>query len=255
MIGLLTRYILTAAIKDRIFILFFVLAVVAVCFSIFIGSSAVTEKDQFSIVFLASSLRIGGLLTLVLFVVFYLRRAFESRDVEFILARPVSRLQFLLAHSLAFSFLSICVALIALLVLILVPSAGADYTGYITWTVSIAFELILVTNVALFFAIILNNATAASLACLAFYVLGRMIGSILGIVHAEVSTGAVSALAKKAMLLISIIIPRLDLMGQSSWLVYGVDSFSVLGFYVVQFVVFYGLVMSAAYVDLKRRQF
>ena len=47
MIHILTKYILTAAMKDRLFLLFLLLAVLGVSLSIFLGSSAVTEKDQF----------------------------------------------------------------------------------------------------------------------------------------------------------------------------------------------------------------
>lgn len=255
MIRLLTKYILTAAFRDRLFLLFLLLAVLGVCLSIFLGSSAITEKDQFSIVFLASGLRVGGLIMLILFVVFYLRRSFESRDVEYLLARPITRLQFLFAHSFAFSILATIVAVITTLILIAVPSAGASLGGYIVWGASVWAELLIMVNVALFFSLILSSAVAGSLACIAFYVLSRMIGSILAIVHAGSDGGAFSMLAEKVMLFISIFIPRLDLMGQTSWLVYGGEAIQDLSFFIIQAVVFYGLIMAAALVDLNRRQF
>jgi hypothetical protein len=254
MIRLLTKYILTAAFRDKLLLLFLFVAVLGVSLSIFLGSSAITEKDQFSIVFLASSLRVGGLITLILFVVFYLRRSFESRDVEYLLSRPISRFQFLMAHSLAFSLLATFVAIITTLILMAVPSTG-DHSGYLLWGLSIWAELLIMVNVALFFALILSSAVSGALACIAFYVLARMIGSILGIIHADGDAGVFIRIAEKVMLLISIFIPRLDLMGQSAWLIYGGDIISNLSFFVVQAVVFYGLLMTASFIDLKRRQF
>ena len=49
MIRLLVGYILTAAIRDRLFLSLMLLVVVGVCLSVFLGSSAITEKDQFSL--------------------------------------------------------------------------------------------------------------------------------------------------------------------------------------------------------------
>ena len=254
MIRLLTKYILTAALRDRLFLLFLLLAVVSVSLSVFLGASAITEKDQFSIVFLATGLRLGGLMTLILFVVFYLRRSFESRDVEYLLSHPISRLQFLMAHSLAFSVLATFVAIVTTLILFAVPSTG-EHGGCILWGLSIWAELLIMANVALFFALILSSAVAGSLACVAFYVLARMIGSVLGIIQADNDGSTVIRIAEKVMLLISIFIPRLDLMGQTGWLIYGGDILSNLSFFAVQAVVFYGLLMAASFVDLKRRQF
>ena len=130
MVWLLVKYILTAALRDRLLLGFLFLVGVGISLSIFLGSAAITEKDQFSVVFTAGGLRIGGLLTLVLFTVFYLRRSFETRDVEYLLSRPLSRLQFLLAHSIAFSILATIAASLISLVLIAM-SQGEYLTGHV----------------------------------------------------------------------------------------------------------------------------
>ena len=57
------------------------------------------------------------------------------------------------------------------------------------------------------------------------------------------------------MLLISMVIPRLDLMAQSSWLIYGTENSINWMFVIGQGIVFYALVFSATYIDFKRKQF
>jgi len=253
MIRLLVGYILTAAIRDRLFLSLMLLVVVGVCLSVFLGSSAITEKDQFSMVFASGGLRIGGLLTLVLFTVFYVRRSFETHDVEYLLSRPMSRLQFLMAHFISLLVLSALMASVMTVVLLLMPSQATAFSC-VMWGISIFIEMAIVANVALFFSLMLSSAVAASLISLAFYVLSRLMGGILGIVMEGAGT-SMTVILNKVMLAISVFIPRLDLMGQTSWLVYGFDNMADLKLIVLQGSIFLGFVLSVAFWDLKRKQF
>jgi len=99
----LVTYVLMAALRDRLIVSLIVLVAVGTSLSVFIGSSAILEKDQFALVFAAAGLRFAGVAGLVLFTVFYVRRAFDTKDIEFLLARPVSRFSFLFSHAVAFS--------------------------------------------------------------------------------------------------------------------------------------------------------
>ncbi len=253
MIWLLVKYILSAALKDRLFIGLLVLVTVGVSLSIFLGSSAITEKDQFSLVFASGGLRIGGLLTLVLFTVFYVRRSFEMRDVEYLLSKPISRFQFLLAHSVALSILALIITALITAALYFMPSEVGFYSLSM-WGISICVELIIVANVALFFSLMLPSAVTATLMSLAFYVLARLIGGVLGVIAAAGDSG-LTAFLENVMLLVSVFIPRLDLMGQTSWLIYGFGASDDLLFILLQGGVFCGFIFSVALWDLKRKQF
>lgn len=253
MIRLLVGYILTAAVRDRLFLGLMLLVIVGVSLSIFLGSSAITEKDQFAMVFASGGLRIGALLALVLFTVFYVRRSFETHDVEYLLSRPISRLQFLTAHVLAMTVLSAFIAIVMTGVLFLIPSKTDAYSCMM-WGLSIFIELAIMANVALFFSLMLSSAVAASLITFAFYVLSRLMGGILGIIMEGGST-TVTHLLGKIMLGISIFIPRLDLMGQTSWLVYGFNNAGDIMLIVLQGGVFLGFIFAIAFWDLKRKQF
>lgn len=253
MTWLITKYVLTAALRDKLLVGFLLLMTVGISLSVFLGSSAAIEKDQFSIVFAASGLRVAGNITLILFAVFYLRRSFESRDVEYLLSRPISRFQFLSAHFLAFSLLAFITAVLVTFVLFSMPLHGMS-PNFILWGLSFWIELNIMVIVAMFFSMILSSAVTASLTCFGFYLLARLIGDILGIIEANNKTGFYVVL-EKIMLVISVIVPRFDLMAESSWLLYGADNAVNWLFILGQGFVFCGLVFCAALLDLNKRQF
>ncbi len=254
MVWILTKYVLTAAFRDRLLLGMLFLLLIAISLSMFLGSSAITEKDQFSLIFAASSLRVGGNITLILFVVFYLRRAFESRDIEYLLSRPLSKFQFLTAHFCAFSFLSFIAATLIALSLMAMPSSGDEGAALLLWAVSLWVELNIMVVMALFFSLVLSSAVTASLCCFAFYMLARLMGDILGIIEAS-NNSALFDLMGKGMLFISVFIPRFDLMAQSVWLLYDVSEGINWPFILAQGIVFSGFVFSMALLDLNKRQF
>lgn len=248
----LIKYVLTAAIRDRLILSMFLLMVVGTTLSIFLGSAALIEADQFTIVFASGGLRLAGALGLVLFIVFYLRRAFDTRDIDFMLSRPVSRVTFLLSHAVAFTLLAILVAGFVILTVCLAgPQMIGD--GHILWAFSLIVEYIIIVNVAMFFAMVLPNAAAGALAVFALYVLARIIGQILGIIHAGMAMAGFDVLSN-VMHIVSLIVPRLDLMAQSTWLIYGPGDVGYL-FILVQGVTYCTLVILAAMVDFVKRQF
>ena len=67
---------------------------------------------------------------------------------------------------------------------------------------------------------VLSSAAGSALAALGFYALARMVGVLLSITSMPPANWFFAAIGS-AMKLISITIPRLDMMGQTTWLVYG----------------------------------
>ncbi|MGB0720008.1 MAG: hypothetical protein ACPGRX_06020, partial [Bdellovibrionales bacterium] len=241
------------AIRDRLIIAMLVLIGLSASLSVFMASAAVTEQDQFTAVFSAGSLRILGVLGLVLFVVFFMRRSFEARDIEFLLSRPISRVQFILSYTTGFSCLAVIIgAACGICVVALSPHLVS--AGTLLWCLSIIVENIIMVNMALFFAMFISSAAMGVLAVLAFYVLARMMGQILGIIDAGTSGLDFQGL-EIAVQAISVITPRLDLLGQTSWLIYGAEDAANFGFVIAQGAVFIMLVLSAALLDLMKRQF
>jgi len=267
----LVKYILTAAIRDKLMMTLMLMIACGAGIAIFMGSATITEEESFRAVFGSGGFRFLGVMGLVLFCCFYIRRSFDSKEVEFLLSRPISRLTFLLSHAAAFATLSVFVA--AVLTVVMYFIGVASTSGLILWGCSIASEYIIITVVALFFSMVLSSAAGSALATFGFYSLCRMMGTILGIV--AVSPEKSTVVMGVFMKVVSVVIPRFDLMGQTSWLVYGAEGSSGItflprtsehiislvqnaglsGFILMQTVLFVSLLLAAAAYDFYRREF
>lgn len=268
----LVKYVLTAAFRDKLIMTLALMIVLGAAVSVFMASASVIEGAKFSIVFGAGGLRILGVTGIVLFCCFYVRRAFDAKEVEFLLSRPISRPAFLMSHAVAFGILSFLLA--AAIVLVVGLIGRPDPVGLAVWGVSIGVEFAILSVTALFFSMVLSSAAGSALATLGFYALARMIGVLLGIM--DLPPGNIFfAFLGSVMKLISIIIPRLDMMGQTTWLVYGIkgmagfkflpdatgyaeamiDYIGLTGFIGLQGIVFIALLLAASMHDFIRREF
>ncbi len=254
----LIRYVLMAALRDKLLWSMLLISVLGICLAIFSGSAAILEQPQFVLTYMAGGLRIVCLLGLTLFTVFFVRRSFDAREIEFLLTRPLSRLSFVLSYAAAFTILSVVTgALLSLLVGVASIHYG-NFQGIALWSFGVTFEFILVTCVAFFFSMVLSSPVSAGLTTFGFYLLTRLMGQLLSIVHHQTAADAFDYVMYglgKFMNVISVVIPRLDLMTQTTWLLYGGGAVSDWLFIVGQSAVFLGLVLTATYIDLKKRQF
>lgn len=251
----LVRYVLTAAVRDRVVWGVLTISVLAVCLSLFTANSAVIEKARFALVFTAGSLRLLTLFGLLLFVVFFVRRSFDARDIEFLLTRPISRGVFVRSFALGFSAMAVLSGLFLFAIMGIFAWNTPEMGGLFLWGCGVMVEYMIVAGIAFFFAMVLSSPVSAGLAAIGFYVLSRLMGQLLAIVHtggAEVPGGK---LLSAAFQVTSLIIPRLDLMTQTSWLIYGGADFSDWILIAVQGSIFLTLVVVATLVDLTRRQF
>lgn len=249
----LIQYVLKAAIRDKLIIAMLVLIILTSSMSIFMASSAITEQDQFLAVYASGSLRILAVLGLVIFTAFFVRRSFDSKDVEFLLSRPISRVKFVLSYAVAFSILAVTLSLACALALYCM-SPHLLSNAFILWCFSIIIETIIMVNLTFAFAMILSSAATIVLAALAFYVLARMMGQILGILDSG-TAGPVMDGVQVIMNMVSAVTPRLDLMGQTSWLVYGIGADVNFMFVAIQGGIFLAVILIVALIDLVLRQF
>lgn len=268
----LVKYVLTAALRDRLMITLMLMILMGASLAVFMGSASIVESGQFAVVFGSGGLRFLGVIGVILFCCFYMRRSFESKEVEFLLSRPISRPAFLVSHALAFSTLALMIAAVITLVVGLL--GRPDLTGLLVWGASLVAEFSIMAVASLFFSMVLSSAAGAALATLGIYALGRMVGTLLGILSVA-PVNWFFAVVGNVMKLISVLTPRLDMMGQTSWLVYGVDvegsmkflrdasayahwmaeHVGLAGFIVLQGVIFSALLLAASAYDFLRRQF
>lgn len=256
---ILTKYILTAAIRDKLLWGIAAMSILGVCLSIFSGSAAIVEQNQFILTYMAGGLRIIALLGLTLFTIFYVRRSFDSRDVEFLLTRPISKVSFVGSHVLAFSILTIVSGIFISLIMSVVAYHYDVHSSFYLWSFGITFELMIVVNVAFFFSMVLSSPVTAGMATFGFYILARLMGQLLSILHHNPNPDTIQGYVMNGLghlfSVISVIFPRLDLLAQTSWLIYGGGTFSSWIFIVVQGFAFLSLAGVATWLDLRRRQF
>lgn len=85
------KYVLKNGLRDRLYAGLLLTTIIAFAVSIFLGSTMMVEKDQSSLVYALGSFRTILALGMILFVGITVARAFENKEIEFILSKPVSR--------------------------------------------------------------------------------------------------------------------------------------------------------------------
>jgi len=256
MSGSLLKYVLKGAFRDRLFLSFFIVFLIVASLSFFMGDAAATEKNYFALVFMGGSMRLTACAGLVLFVVFFIQRSRDSRNVEFILSHPVGKLQFVISYIAAFALLAVlCCAAMGAFMMLMLPQL--DIGGFILWLASMAAELSIMTAVAFFFAMFLRSAAIAAMAAFGLYALSRMMGQILSIIDHNAAGAWSNTILEGIMQAISMVMPRLDLMGQTGWLLYGPAPESHVGltFIAAHGLAYIALLVTASYIDLRRKQF
>jgi hypothetical protein len=250
------RYTLLTASRDWLFIGLCTMVLLAYGFSVFVGTTALVEQSQMSLAYFAGSSRIILVTGLIVFVCFHVRRAFENREVESILSKPISRTQFVVAYWLGFSVLAILVTIPAIIIIELLNKP--DFIGLLFWSASLILEISIVIAFALLASLIMKSAVSPVMSTCAFYLVSRLMGFFVSAMESPTSlmgSGKFGIFLEFIMKIISTIIPRLDLFAKSEWLIYGVSNQNDLWIFPVQAAIFISLMISVAVFDFKRKQF
>jgi len=249
----LISYVWTAAIRDRLILSAVIVLALGLSLSVFLASSALTEKDQFASVLSAGGIRLISVLTLIVFTVFFVRKSIESKDIELLLSRPFKRTDFIISYAIAFSAIAVLFGIANGIALFLM-GPHLFGLGHVVWVLSVTLEYILLINVAFLFGMMLSSAASAVMAVVGFYILSRMMGQLLGVIEAKTAHGVWKGL-EYIMQMISILTPRLDLMGQTSWLIYGFENSTDIIWAIAQCGVLLLIILTIAFIDLTKKQF
>ena len=249
------RYVLLTATRDRLFFGLLIAVIAAAYISSVLGSTAMLEPEQMTLSFTAASARVILMVGIIVFIGFHMRNAFDAKEIDVLLSRPISRTSLVISYWLGFAAVATCLVLptVALIYFVQV----LNMTGYLLWAVSLLLESWLVVTISLFAALTIRSGVGTVLASLAIYALSRMMGFFLsttksGVLFQAEEANIASTWVMKA---ISIIVPRLDFFAHSNWLIYGAKSYDDLFLFLVQAAVFIPLLLAAAVIDFKRKQF
>ena len=248
------KYILRTGLRDKLYLSIFAFLVCSFSLAIFLGSTSLTEATQTTAAFIAGSSRIIICVGIILFCCLSINRAFENKEVEFILSKAISREQFILAYFFGFALSALLIILpLVLVIYTLVP---VNKIGLLAWSLSLFAELLIIVSFATLAALILKNSLSAILSTMAFYLISRLMGIFVLAINlpqdfAQVQQRFLPSLLK----IISLFFPRLDLFAPSQWLVYGVDDYSQIKIIVLQSAIYIPLLIFMSLRDFKLKQF
>ena len=252
------KYILLSGTRDRLYLCLFISLIVTCSISIFLGSTALVEEQQMITAYIGGLSRAVLVVGTILFVCLNINRAFENKEVEFILSKAISREQFILSYLAGF-FIAVLLIIIPLVLAMLIVTK-ADKFGLLIWSLSLLSELMIVISFALLASLILKNSFSSIMATLGFYIISRLMGMFVMAINlpAKVSAEALELSGRSfgfVLKILSVIFPRLDLFGQSSWLNYGITDYSNLKIILFQSLIYIPLMIFMAFHDFKKKQF
>ena len=249
------KYILLSAIRDRLYIGLFITLISSFGLSIFLGSSALTEQQQMTASFMAGSSRVILAIGMILFVCLNISRAFENKEVEFIISKSISREQFILGYLFGFIIATLFI-FIPLNLAIFILSKSNIY-GLFIWSLSLFLELTIIISFSLLASLILKNSFSAIMASFGFYIISRMMGVFVLAISIPDSVDMINKnnILQIILKILSAIFPRLDLFAQSKWLNYGFDNILVLKIILIQSAIYISLMLFMSFHDFKKKQF
>ncbi len=247
------RYILITALRDWLFIGLLVGVMVAAAISATLGSTAFIEEKEMTLTFSSASARLILMTGLIVFVCFHIRNAFDTKEIDVILSRPISRTNLVFSYWLGFSFVGV---LLSLPVIAVISFIGAgSFSGFIGWSASLFLESALVVALALFSAFTMRSAVTSVLGCMGFYVLSRMMAFFVFTSNSGMFNEPKFIILRWMLKAISTLLPRLDLFSKSEWLVYGFTNAQEWYLYIAQSLVFIPLLLAATMIDFRKKQF
>ncbi len=249
------RYVLLTATRDRLFFGLLIGVLVAAYISSVLGSTAMLEPAQMTLSFTAASARVIIMVGLIVFIGFHMRSAFDTKEIDVLLSRPISRASLVLSYWLGFA--AVAVLLVVPTVILVFLLDVLNTTGYFLWALSLMLESLLVVSIALFASLTIRSGVGTVLASLAIYTLSRMMGFFVSTTKSGIlfQTEEANFISVWTMKIISIVVPRLDFFAKSNWLIYGAKSYDDLVLFLIQGGVFIPLLLAASVIDFKRKQF
>ncbi len=184
----------------------------------FLSPVALTEGRELRLALIAALLRVCAVFLVAIQVAASVQREIDDKGLEQMLSLPLPRAAHYLGRLAGFAA---CGALLALL--FATPLALLAPPGRLAlWTVSLALECALVAAVALFFSMGLAQIVGALSATLALYMLGRSMTAIQAIAAGPLADESLAGrLAAHLVDALAFVLPRLDLVTRTDWLLYG----------------------------------
>ncbi|MGB8337306.1 MAG: ABC transporter permease [Burkholderiales bacterium] len=252
-VAVLALGVLREALKNRLARMLIVLMAVGLVFALFVKQLAIMESIAIETAFIAALYRFGVVFLLAAFIVTSQMRELNDKGLDLLLSLPISRAAFFAGKFLGYAVCSILVAAVISLPLFFLAPA----TLVFAWSISLALELLIVTAASLFFVLALPHSMGSLLSVFGLYLLARMMPALqlMGATSLVEVSGILRQITNGILNAIALLLPRLDLFTQTSWLVNQTGGMTDLPTLALQTLIYATLLVGAAMFDLYRKNF
>ena len=252
MIVSLARVTLVEAVRNRLLWLAAAIIVIALGLAQFLNQVAITESREIQTALLAAPLRVAAVFMVAVFVVTSTVREFNDKVIELLLSLPAPRFFYFLGKFAGYAAVALIVALLSALPL----ASFASPPGLALWTASLFCELLIVAAISLFCVLSFVQVVPAFAAVAGFYLLARSMAAMQIIAGAPLQEPTLADRAVNVIVeLIALVLPSLDRMTQTAWLLEPSPEANVLGGVFGQTAIYLLLIGSAALFDWYRKNF
>jgi ABC-type transport system involved in multi-copper enzyme maturation permease subunit len=248
----LAKAVLLEAVRNRLLWLAAVVIVAAFGLAQFLNQVAITESREIQAALLAALLRVAAVFIVVTFVITSMVRESSDKVTELMMSLPAPRATYFFGKFAGYAAVALILALFCALPLVLFAHPG----GLALWTASLLCELLIVTAMSLFCVLSLAQVVPAFAAVAGFYLLSRSMAAMQIIAGAALQDPTLTDRVVNAIVkLIALLLPALDRMTQTTWLLESPPGASALGPIVGETAIYLVLIGAAALFDLYRKNF
>ncbi len=249
------RFMFLTAIRDRLFPAIIVLILAMIGITMALSETAMLEEHFMHLAMSAGIARIILNIGIALFVCFHIRSMYDTREIDVMLSRPVSRPALVAGFWAGFALVAL--AMVAALTVCLAVISPHSIFSLIVWSGTLLLESWIVISIGLFASLTNKSAVTSVMVCFTLYVLGRLMAFFVATANARMSFEEpwLNNTMKYIIEFVSILMPRLDMFAHTEWLIYGMPSLATLAFPVIQCIIFVPFVLSLAVIDFNRKQF
>ncbi|MBF0110380.1 MAG: ABC transporter permease [Magnetococcales bacterium] len=240
-------------IRTRMVGLMVVVFLMGMGLAFFAGALAVMETREVEAAVAGFFLRLGAVVTLALFVLSAQVREFHDKGIDLVLSLPIPRAGYLLGRLAGFALIALVVAAVF--------SSGtllfAPVWQSVLWGGSLFVELLLVIALAVFSLLTFQQVPPAFALVMAVYFLARSVVVLQWVGQGPIMPQGVWTvwLMNRFIDVLAFFLPALDRMTQSDWLVHGDGGWDDLVFVLFQGGIYLALLVTAALIDLYRKNF
>lgn len=221
-----------------------------VALAAFLSQVAITESLSLQAALLAAVLRAAAVFLIAAQVAGSTLREINDKALELMLSLPLSRLVQYVGRLAGYAACSCVLALLFSLPMLF----WAPPSAVLHWGVSLALECTLVAAATLFFAMALAQLVPAIAAVAGLYLLARSMAAIQAIANQPAAEGSLAHdLARWGVDAVAFLLPRLDAVTRTEWLLYGPPAPAAYLSALAGLVIYIALLVAAGLFDFYRR--